>query len=81
MVVQLKQICRVSTVALSTTVGVKPQTTTFYIINHNRSLQWLLLFLVLGYIAVIQIYFETMGWMVGNKEHVHRQEDRLEDAL
>lgn len=36
--VRLKQICRASTLALSTTVGVEPQTTTLDITNHNRSL-------------------------------------------
>lgn len=38
MAVRLKQICRVSTLALSTTVGVEPQTTTLDITNHNGSL-------------------------------------------
>ena len=38
MTVRLKQICRVSTLALSTTVGVEPQTATLDITNHNRSL-------------------------------------------
>ena len=30
-----------------------------------------------GYIEMIQIYFQTMGWMVGNKEHNRSQEEGL----
>ena len=66
MLVRLKQICRVSTVASSIIVVGDIQAATLDIIYHNR----LLLFLVLDYIAMIQIYFKTMSWMTVCSYHV-----------